>query len=261
MKIRDRIKRFERIPASKLLPNPKNWRTHPAAQRDALRAVLTEIGYAGAALAYERPDGGLMLIDGHMRAEEDPQGMIPCLVLDVTESEADTLIATLDPMSALAESDKGKLGLLLTNLSTADGALARMLDELAAVAEFERAPHDNGVDAKCVYPLSPVLNERYEYVLIFCRTETEWAALQTKFGLHDEQGYTSAGVAVGHVVPFQKFLELWEHRGDADHHPQPQARTDDHGAQGDPRGRDLRSAKPVRSVSGRKPGRRNRSAS
>ena len=27
------------------LANPKNWRTHPAAQQDALRGVLAEIGY------------------------------------------------------------------------------------------------------------------------------------------------------------------------------------------------------------------------
>ncbi len=47
MKIRDRIKEFRRIRASQLRPHPKNWRSHPAAQRDALRGVLAEIGYAG----------------------------------------------------------------------------------------------------------------------------------------------------------------------------------------------------------------------
>jgi hypothetical protein len=47
MNFRDRIIRFERVPAGQLRPNPKNWRTHPAQQRDAMRAVLEEIGYAG----------------------------------------------------------------------------------------------------------------------------------------------------------------------------------------------------------------------
>ena len=46
MQIRDRIKELRRVPASELLPNPKNWRTHPVAQQDALRGVLAEIGRA-----------------------------------------------------------------------------------------------------------------------------------------------------------------------------------------------------------------------
>ena len=50
MKIRDRIKELRRVRAGELRPHPKNWRTHPAAQQDALRGVLAEIGYADALL-------------------------------------------------------------------------------------------------------------------------------------------------------------------------------------------------------------------
>lgn len=45
--IRDRVKEFRRIPANELIPNPKNWRTHPEDQRKALRGVLAEVGFAG----------------------------------------------------------------------------------------------------------------------------------------------------------------------------------------------------------------------
>jgi hypothetical protein len=34
MMIRDRIKELRRVRASELKPHPKNWRTHPAAQRE-----------------------------------------------------------------------------------------------------------------------------------------------------------------------------------------------------------------------------------
>jgi hypothetical protein len=44
MNIRDRIKELRRVKASELRPSPKNWRTHPQAQQDALRGVLAEIG-------------------------------------------------------------------------------------------------------------------------------------------------------------------------------------------------------------------------
>jgi len=65
MKIRDRIKELRRVKASELLRNPRNWRTHPAAQARALRGLLNEIGYADALIARELPDGQLQLIDGH----------------------------------------------------------------------------------------------------------------------------------------------------------------------------------------------------
>ena len=40
-----------------------------------------------------------MLIDGHLRAETAPDMMVPVLVLDVTEEEADKLLLTLDPLA------------------------------------------------------------------------------------------------------------------------------------------------------------------
>ena len=123
MKIRDRIRELRRVPASDLLPNPKNWRTHPKAQQDALRGVLAEVGMADACLARELPDGSLMLIDGHLRAETAADAKVPVLILDVSEAEADKLLATLDPLAAMAESDAAKLDELLRNVDTGSEAL------------------------------------------------------------------------------------------------------------------------------------------
>ena len=136
MKIRDRIKELRRVKASELHPNPKNWRTHPKQQLDALRGVLAEVGFAGAELARELPDGSLQLIDGHARAEIAGDAEIPVLILDVTESEADKILATFDPLGAMAEADAGKLEELLRDVQTGSEALAEMLAELA---------EDNGI--------------------------------------------------------------------------------------------------------------------
>lgn len=130
MKIRDRIKSLRRVKASDLLPNPRNWRTHPEAQANAMRGILAEVGYAGAALARETPDG-LQLIDGHLRAELTPDQKIPVLVLDVTEEEADKILATFDPVGKMAEADEQKLGELLAEIETESEGLQVMLDELA----------------------------------------------------------------------------------------------------------------------------------
>ena len=89
MKIKNRIKELRYVKASEIAPNPKNWRTHPKEQADALRGVLAEVGMADAVLARELEDGSLMLIDGHMRAETFGDEPVAVLVLDVTEEEAD----------------------------------------------------------------------------------------------------------------------------------------------------------------------------
>ena len=52
MHIRDRIKELRRVKAARLRPHPKNWRSHPKAQQDALRGVLAEVGYADRASAH-----------------------------------------------------------------------------------------------------------------------------------------------------------------------------------------------------------------
>jgi ParB-like chromosome segregation protein Spo0J len=85
MHVRDRVKELRRVRAGDLVPNPRNWRTHPQAQQDALRGLLAEIGYADALLVRELPDGRLMIVDGHLRAETTPDELVPVLVLDVNE--------------------------------------------------------------------------------------------------------------------------------------------------------------------------------
>jgi ParB-like chromosome segregation protein Spo0J len=129
--IRNRVKELRYVPASQLQPNPKNWRTHPEGQQNALRGILAEVGIAGAVLARETPEGGLMLIDGHLRAETLHNAEIPVLVLDVTEEEADKILATFDPLGAMAESDADALRALLEEVETGSQELADMLTALA----------------------------------------------------------------------------------------------------------------------------------
>ena len=129
MQIRDRIIDFRRVKASDLRPSPKNWRTHPKAQRDALQGILAEVGYAEALVARELPDKTLELIDGHLRAETTPDMEVPVLVLDVTEAEAAKLLATLDPLAAMAEANQDALDALLQDMPTDSEALQGMFDD------------------------------------------------------------------------------------------------------------------------------------
>lgn len=128
MYIRDRIKELRRVEAGQLAPNPKNWRTHSETQKNVLRGMLAEVGFADALLARELPDGRLMLIDGHLRAETASDQKIPVLVLDVTEAEADKLLATLDPMTVMAGKNTPLFSELVSMVQTENHAVQRMLD-------------------------------------------------------------------------------------------------------------------------------------
>lgn len=156
MKLRDRIRELRRVPASELRPNPKNWRTHPKAQADALKGVLAEIGIADAVLARELDDGSLMLLDGHLRLETMADQVLPVLVLDVDEAEGDKVLATLDPLTAMAESDAAKLDAILREVDTGSPELQQMLSDLADDAGLYRDEKEVVEDEVPEPPADPI---------------------------------------------------------------------------------------------------------
>jgi len=70
---RNRIKALEYVNSADLVAHPGNWRDHPAAQAEALKGVLSEVGIAGALLAYrsERQGGALILVEKVLGATAD----------------------------------------------------------------------------------------------------------------------------------------------------------------------------------------------
>ena len=135
MTIRNRITELRHVRAGDLKANPKNWRKHPKAQRQALQAILDDVGYADALIARDTPDG-LMLLDGHLRADLTPDATVPVLVTDLDDAEADTVLATLDPLAAMAEPDTEKLRSLVDGLAAkADEAMADLLDRMHGLSK------------------------------------------------------------------------------------------------------------------------------
>jgi len=128
--IRNRVRELRHVRASDLIRNVKNWRTHPRQQLTALRGVLADIGYADALIARDTPEG-LVLIDGHLRAETTPDAVVPVLIVDLTDEEADKLLLTLDPLAAMAEADRGRLADLLALVTTEDAGVRLLLERIA----------------------------------------------------------------------------------------------------------------------------------
>lgn len=184
MLIRDRIRELRRVPAGQLRPHPRNWRTHPPQQRDALRGVLAEIGYADALLARELPDGSLQLIDGHLRAETTPECLVPVLVVDVSDAEADKLLAVLDPLASMAGRDAEKLRALLADVQSDNAALRALWQQMAGEAAL---PSADGAELPAEPP-GPGLEIAPEYqLLVTCRDE---AQQQELFKQLTRQGYS-----------------------------------------------------------------------
>ena len=166
MRIRDRIKELRRVRASELRPNRRNWRTHPQAQRDTLRGVLAEVGYADALLARELPDGALELIDGHLRAETTPDVEVPVLILDLDDAEAAKLLALLDPLAAMAETNDEALAELVANVETENAAVQALLERMIHDPEL---PVEDIVDEGSREVNVP---EAYQ-VVVECRDEAD----------------------------------------------------------------------------------------
>ena len=158
MQIKNRIKELRQVKASELLPNPKNWRRHPAGQANALRGALSEIGYADALIAYETPDG-LMLIDGHLRAETTPDIEVPVLITDLNEEEANKLLMTLDPLAAMADTDQNALASLFEEIKIESDSLRTTIEslleqdifpnDLIPPDDFPSYDNDIATDYKC----------------------------------------------------------------------------------------------------------------
>ena len=157
MNIRNRVRELRQVKAADLVPNPRNWRTHPKAQQDALRGILAEVGYADALLARELSDGSLMLVDGHLRAETTPEQEVPVLVLDISEAEADKLLLSLDPLAALAETNAVALDALLREVDTGSEGLQQMYADLAEAAElYQDDPAEIVEDEVPEPPVDPI---------------------------------------------------------------------------------------------------------
>lgn len=130
------------VRAGDLALNPANWRKHPERQVRALQTSIAENGWAGACL-YNLTTS--RLIDGHARQGIDPDQVVPVLIGSFTIEQERRILATLDPIAAMAEENAEALKLLIDSVSVdldsleaaasgAESGLRELVDELKSEA-------------------------------------------------------------------------------------------------------------------------------
>lgn len=129
---RNRVVGYGDEAPDQLLANPKNWRVHPKNQQDALAGVLSDVGIIGPMALVNRTTG--FVVDGHLRvalAISQRQPTIPVAYVDLDEAEESEILATLDPIAAMAVADKEQLARLLDEVQSGDAGIQAMLADLA----------------------------------------------------------------------------------------------------------------------------------
>ena len=116
-----------------LLANPSNWRIHPTAQREALAAVLDDVGWVQRVIVNRTTQH---VVDGHLRvalALSRDEPTIPVNYVELDEREEALVLAALDPIAAMAATVKDKLRELLEQAQVTDEALRDQLNDVAGM--------------------------------------------------------------------------------------------------------------------------------
>ena len=114
-----------------LLANPMNARRHPAAQRDALRGSLDELGWIAPVIVNDITGH---VVDGHARIEEaisDAIPIIPVAHVELTEAEERLALGVFDPITGMADYDQARLDDLIASIDTDNDALNDLLAALS----------------------------------------------------------------------------------------------------------------------------------
>jgi len=210
---------LEYLPPSQLMPNDMNWKSHPTAQRMALRSFQEELERRRASgqkisrwidtLKWNRRSGRLM--DGHMRvveAMEANEELVPVLVFDVDDDTESLIMLYLDKVGSMYTEDQAMLERLLEMAHVGDENLvALVLGQMATEEEEEPAgPEDIKRADLPAGGLALPMGVKYDYVVLIVKTPMDYTALLEHFGLQRQQCPFTAGIGTGRVIDGSAYL-------------------------------------------------------
>lgn len=162
-KFKNRIIGYGSKPADEFVFNPDNWRKHGDAQRAAIDGILSEVGWVTGVIENETTGN---LIDGHARVEQalqrNPKEPVPFIKVKLTADEEKKVLAVLDPIGGMAQTDTDVLNALLKAINFESDAL----NDLVSVQAADDIDLDQFFTEKSE-DLIPVDVKTFELTLIF----------------------------------------------------------------------------------------------
>jgi DNA modification methylase len=125
-----RIVSYDLVDARELTDNPSNFRKHPQTQHEALIGSLNDLGWI-APVIVNRLSGHL--VDGHLRARlaGEHKSPLPVAYVELSDEEEKEALLALDPIAAMAVTDKERLGELLGAVRSEQQGITELLERLA----------------------------------------------------------------------------------------------------------------------------------
>jgi hypothetical protein len=205
--------RLEWIEAGSLSENPANWRRHSPEQLQSIKDLLQdpEIGWAGACLYNERTK---RLIDGHARKSvADPRTPIPVLVGNWSEEAERKILATLDPVGAMAQGDPAAYAALVESI-TAESLWVRDLlhSTQAGLTALEEEPEDAEEPSAALPQMECQPFEHHDYIMLIFRNEQDFQQACERLGIQKVQITYPGGrtkVGLGRVIDGAKAIRLF----------------------------------------------------
>jgi len=213
---RNRIVEYGTKRADQFTAHPNNWRKHPKHQREALAASLNSVGWVGVVLENRRTGH---LLDGHERLwqalAQGDDTPVPYITVDVSEDEEHLILATLDPITAMAQTDADILEGILADLRTSelvqeDEALEKLLREVAEQTGVERyndEAYSRKIEAPTYEPseVKPSISELYDD----SKTQALIAAIEASSLSDEEKTFLKIAAQRHTVLNFAKIADYY----------------------------------------------------
>lgn len=210
--LKNRIVGDGMVSVSKLVANPANWRTHPAEQEAAVEDLLKEVGWVQNVIVNKRTGN---LVDGHLRvqiARKRNEDKIPVVYVDLTQREEDLVLASLDPLAALAKIDEGKLAEILKRSDPQGESLRALLADMG-----EEISTRATTVSKPEVDFAEELLEEHNYVVLYFENSVDWANLLSVLDLpsvkasHSKKHFAVQGVGrvIRGTIALEKLRKLW----------------------------------------------------
>ena len=136
MALQNRIVGESVVRAKDLVPHPSNWRLHGSSQLLGLSGVLGEVGWVQRVVVNKRTG---YILDGHARVSlaSSRDDLVPVLYVDLDPREERLVLATLDPLGAMADRSDSEFELLMNQIRAESPEMLAVLDEIFKSSDVE----------------------------------------------------------------------------------------------------------------------------